>query len=246
MLAIKNKVIAITGASSGIGEATALRLAAAGAKLVLGARREDRLADLVQRIRDAGGEAVYQALDVSRREDATRFVRFAADTQGRLDVLVNNAGTMPLSRLDAGRVEEWDRMIDVNIKGVLYGIAAALPLMQRQGSGQFVNVSSIAGRLVFPTAAVYCGTKFAVHAISEGLRQEAGPNIRVTTIAPGATTSELFDTIADAQTKAQLMEAFADDALPADAIARAIEFAIGQPAEMDVNEIVVRPTAQTL
>ncbi|MCF7220668.1 SDR family oxidoreductase [Marilutibacter chinensis] len=242
---INGKVIAITGASSGIGEATALRLADHGARLVLGARRTDRLDALAARIRERGGEALAQTLDVTDRGQVGAFIDAAVQHFGRLDVLVNNAGVMPLSPLDAGRVDEWDRMIDVNIKGVLYGIAAALPVMRSQRSGQFVNLSSIAGQVLFPTGAVYCGTKFAVNAISEGLRQEAGADIRVTTIAPGVTASELFDSIADTATREHLEKEFPDP-IPADAIARAIAFAIGQPADVDVNEMVVRPTAQTL
>lgn len=243
MTDIQGKIVAITGASSGIGEATALRLAGEGAKLVLGARRTDRLEALVAKIHEQGGEAVFRALDVTGREDVEGFVRFAVDTYGRLDVMVNNAGLMPLSRLDALKVDEWDRMVDVNIKGVLYGIAAALPVMTAQGSGHIVNVSSIAGRQVFPTAAVYCATKFAVHALSEGLRMETD-TVRVTVIAPGATASELSNTISDPAMKREVEEVFRKDLLPADAIARAISYAIAQPSDVDVNEIVVRPTAQ--
>lgn len=241
---LTDRIVLVTGASSGIGEATALRLAGEGAKLVLGARRTDRLEALVAKIREQGGQAVFRPLDVTRRDQVEAFVRFALDTYGRLDVMVNNAGLMPLSRLDALKVDEWDRMIDVNIKGVLYGIAAALPVMQAQGRGQFVNVSSVAGRLVFPTAAVYCATKFAVHALSDGLRQEVGENIRVTTIAPGATASELAETISDPEVKQEVIDVFRKNEIPADAIARAIAFAIGESREVDVNEIVVRPTAQ--
>ena len=240
---IRNKIVAITGASSGIGEATALRLAGEGARVVLGARRTDRLEALVAKIHEQGGEAVFRPLDVTGREDVEGFVRFAVDTYGRLDVMVNNAGLMPLSRLDALKVDEWDRMVDVNIKGVLYGIAAALPVMTAQGSGHIVNVSSIAGRQVFPTAAVYCATKFAVHALSEGLRMETD-TVRVTVIAPGATASELSNTISDPAMKREVEEVFRKDLLPADAIARAISYAIAQPSDVDVNEIVVRPTAQ--
>ncbi|KAB8198782.1 SDR family NAD(P)-dependent oxidoreductase [Lysobacter maris] len=242
---VHGKVVAITGASSGIGEATALHLAAHGARLLLGARRRERLDALVARIREQGGEAVAQTVDVTRRDQVEAFVGAAVAHFGRLDVMVGNAGVMPLSPLDAGRVDEWDRMIDVNIKGVLYGIAAALPVMRSQRSGHFVNLSSVAGQVVFPGGAVYCGTKFAVNAISEGLRQEAGADIRVTTIAPGATASELFDSITDATTREHL-DATLPEPIPAAAIARAIAFAIGQPADVDVNQIVVRPTAQLL
>lgn len=244
MTDIRNKVVAITGASSGIGEATALRLAEQGAKLVLGARRTERLEALCAKIRERGGKAAFRPLDVTVRDEVADFVRFAVDTYGRLDVMINNAGVMPLSRMDDLKVDEWERMVDVNIKGVLYGIAAALPVMRKQKRGQFINVSSIAGRAVYPTAAVYCATKFAVHALSEGLRQEVGEDIRVTTITPGAVTSELAETISDSAMKKEVVEAFRKDQVPADAIARAIAFAIGEAHEVDVNEIVVRPTAQ--
>lgn len=243
MSAIKNKIIAITGASSGIGEATALLLARHGARVLLGARREDRLRALVERIRVDGGHADCLRLDVTDRDSMSAFVQQALDLHGRLDVLVGNAGVMPLSPLAAGRVDEWERMIDVNIKGVLYGIAAALPVMQAQGGGQFVHVSSVAGRKVFPTGAVYCGSKFAVHAISEGLREELGDRIRVCTIAPGGTESELGDSIGLPEIRDQLDAAF-PVRLPTQAIAEAIAYAIGQPDGVDVNEIVVRPTAQ--
>ncbi len=242
-LDIRDKVVAITGASSGIGEAAALRLAEHGARLALGARRTDRLEALAARIHERGGEAIVRNLDVTRRDQVEAFIRDTVQQFGRLDVLVNNAGVMPLSRMNDGKVDEWERMVDVNIKGVLYGIGAALPMMQAQGSGQIVNVSSVAGRHVFPTAAVYCGTKFAVHAISEGLRMESDV-VRVTTIAPGAVESELTSTISDPAMKREVDEVFRKDLLPADAIARAIAFAIGQPADVDVNELVVRPTAQ--
>ena len=240
---IAGKVIAITGASSGIGEAAARRLAASGAKIVLGARRADRLAAIAGEIKSNGGEAEAQALDVTRRGDLVSFVKKAQDRFGRLDVLIGNAGLMPLSPLDEGKVDEWDRMIDVNIKGVLYGIAAALPVFRQQGSGHFINVSSVAGHRVSPNGAVYAGTKFAVRAISEGLRQEAGDKIRVTIISPGAVESELAETISDPDLKKR-MQAYRKIAIPADAIARAMEFAIGQPADVDINEILVRPTAQ--
>jgi len=244
MLDIQGKVIAITGASSGIGEATALRLAEHGARLVLGARRTDRLETLAATIRERGGEAVVQPLDVTRREQCEAFVRRAVDSYGRLDVLVNNAGVMPLSRMSDLKVDEWERMVDVNIKGVLFGIAAALPVMEAQRSGQIVNVSSVAGRQVYALAAVYCASKFAVHAVSEGLRQESD-FLRVTVVAPGTTESELAETISDPAMKQQVDEVFRKVLIPADAIARAIAFAIGQPADVDVNELVVRPTAQS-
>ncbi|MBD1996276.1 SDR family oxidoreductase [Leptolyngbya sp. FACHB-541] len=242
MSTAENKVIAITGASSGIGEATARVLAHQGLRVMLGARRTDRLEAIAAEIRSKGGEAEYRTLDVTNLEDMQAFVGFAQDKFGRLDVVVNNAGLMPLSRLEVLKVDEWNRMIDVNIRGVLHGIAAALPLFKQQRSGQFVNLSSIAGHNVYPTAAVYCATKFAVWAISEGLRQES-PDIRVTVISPGNTESELVSTITDAEA-AEWVEEFRDSAIPAEAIARAIAFAIEQPAEVDVNEIIVRPIGQ--
>jgi len=240
---VKGKVVAITGASSGIGEAAARVLAASGAKVILGARRTDRLATIAAEIEKTGGAADIHALDVSKRADLVSFVKKAQDRFGRLDVLISNAGLMPLSPLDALKVDEWDRMIDVNIKGVLYGIAAALPVFRQQESGHFINVSSVAGHRVGPNSAVYAGTKFAVRAISEGLRQEAGAKIRVTIISPGAVESELAETISDPALKKRI-EDYRSMAIPAEAIARAIEYAIGQPANVDINEILVRPTAQ--
>ncbi len=197
MNGIEGKVVAITGASSGIGEATARVLAAGGAHVVIGARRMDRLQNLGDEITAAGGSVRSRRLDVTEWADVEAFARYAQEEFGRLDVIVNNAGVMPLSPLAELKVDEWDRMVDVNIKGVLYGIAAALPLMNAQGHGQIINLSSIGGHSVSPTAAVYCATKFAVGAISDGLRQETD-RIRVTVISPGTTTSELADTITDA------------------------------------------------
>jgi len=238
---IKGKIVLITGASSGIGEATARLLAAEGAHVVLGARRTDRLEALAQRITAEGGVARIRALDVVDREDIRGFVAFAKAQFGRVDVIVNNAGVMPLSPLASLKVDEWDRMIDVNIRGVLHGIAAVLPGMQEQGFGQIINISSIGGLQVSPTAAVYCATKFAVRAISDGLRQETD-KIRVTVVCPGVTESELADSISDEKGRNE-MKSFRRIAIPADAIARAIAYAIDQPAEVDVSEIVVRPTA---
>jgi NADP-dependent 3-hydroxy acid dehydrogenase YdfG len=237
------KVVVITGASSGIGEATARLLAGHGARLVIGARRVERLAVLVAEIRAGGGTAEYQAVDVTQREQVEDLVGLARRTYGRVDVVVNNAGIMPLSPLARLQVDEWERTIDVNIKGVLYGIAAALPIMREQKSGQFINVSSLAGHRVFPAAAVYSGTKFAVRAISEGLRQEVAPDIRVTVISPGAVESELAETISDAETKRWVGE-FLADAIPADAIARAILYAIEQPVNVEVREMIVQPTSE--
>jgi NADP-dependent 3-hydroxy acid dehydrogenase YdfG len=241
MSGINGKVIAITGASSGIGEATARVLAQKGAHVVLGARRTDRLEKLVAAIRAEGGSAEFRALDVTKQEDVEAFVNFANSKFGKVDVIVNNAGVMPLSPLAALKVNEWNQMIDVNIRGVLHGIAAGLPIMQKQGYGQFINVSSIGGHAVYPTAAVYCATKYAVIAISEGLRQEHN-DIRVTVISPGVTESELADTISDPGA-AENMREFRKIAIGADAIARAIAFAVEQPDGVDVNEIIVRPTA---
>ena len=235
------KVVLITGASSGIGEATARLLARKGLQVVLGARRTDRLEKLASKIRDVGGSAEYRALDVTNLEEMQAFVGFAKETFGHIDVIVNNAGVMPLSKLEMLKIDEWNRMIDVNIRGVLHGIAAGLPLMQQQGSGQFVNISSIGGHAVYPTAAIYCATKFAVSAISDGLRQEVN-NIRVTVISPGTTESELADSISDSEAR-RGMQDFRKIAIPAEAIARAIAFAIEQPNDVDVSEIIVRPTS---
>ncbi|MFF8867951.1 SDR family oxidoreductase [Streptomyces sp. NPDC015139] len=236
------KVVAVTGASSGIGEATARRLAADGHRLLLGARRIDRLEALTKEIITAGGTAAFQRLDVTDAADLRAFVSAAGATYGRLDVIVNNAGVMPLSPLEALKTDEWDRMIDVNVRGVLHGIAAALPAMRAQGGGHFVNVASVGAYEVSPTAAVYCATKFAVRAISEGLRQESSGSIRVTLVSPGVTESELADSISDAAAR-EAMKTYRAVALPASAIAEAIAYAISQPSQVDVNEIVVRPAA---
>jgi NADP-dependent 3-hydroxy acid dehydrogenase YdfG len=241
---IQGKVVAITGASSGIGEATALLLAERGAKLVLGARGSDRLKALAVRIADAGGEASHAPTDVRRRDDVSALVKLACERYGKLDVLVNNAGIAPISLLDELRVDDWEEMIDVNIKGVLYGIAAALPVFRKQGFGHFVNTASTAGLITYPTMSVYSGTKFAVRAISEGLRQEAGGKLRVTIISPGFVQTNLADSMTDPTTKAHIAGTMEKIAIPPDAIARAIAFAIEQPADVDVGEIIVRPTAQ--
>ncbi|MFD7340283.1 SDR family oxidoreductase [Streptomyces violascens] len=236
------KVVLITGASSGIGEATARRLAAAGHHVVLGARRAERLAALAKEIEADGGSALAQSLDVTDPLSMRSFVQAALDRYGRVDVLVNNAGVMPLSRLDALRTEEWDRMIDVNLRGVLHGIAAVLSTMTAQRAGHIVNIASVSGLRVDPTAAVYSATKHAVRALSEGLRQESR-DLRVTVISPGLTRSELTDTIADQATKDTATGQMAI-AIPAAAIGEAIHYAITQPADVDVNELVIRPTAQ--
>ncbi|WP_065376050.1 SDR family oxidoreductase [Ensifer adhaerens] len=238
---IANKIVLVTGASSGIGQATARALARAGAVVVLGARRIDRLETLAAEITATGGKALYRSLDVTSRADVQAFADTALDAFGRIDVIVNNAGVMPLSPMASLKVDEWDRMVDVNIKGVLYGIAAVLPAMNRQGAGQVINVSSIGGLSVSPTAAVYCATKYAVRAISDGLRQE-NDRIRVTCVYPGVVESELADSITD-PTAAEAMVAYRQIALKPEAIADAIVHVIGQPADVDTSEIVIRPSA---
>ncbi|MGG4398861.1 SDR family oxidoreductase [Paenibacillus amylolyticus] len=239
---VKGKVVVITGASSGIGESTARLLAQHGAHVVIGARRMERLEALASSIRLEGGSVEYHSLDVTRLEEMQTIVDLAQTRYGRIDVILNNAGVMPLSPLESLKVDEWDRMIDVNIRGVLHGIAAGLPVMKKQGFGQFINIASIGAYAVSPTAAVYCATKYAVRAISEGLRQEVGGDIRVTLVSPGVTESELADTISDEEAR-DLMKEYRRISIPASAIAQSILFAISQPAEVDVNEIVVRPTA---
>lgn len=231
------KIVLVTGATSGIGAAVARRLAAQGHRVLAGARREDRLAEL------AGDNIEVRRLDVTDRADVASFVDWAVAAHGRIDVIINNAGVMPLSRLDALLVDEWDTMIDVNVRGLLNGIAAALPQFQRQGHGHFVTVASVGAHEVVPTAAVYCATKHAAWAITEGLRQELDPAIRVTTVSPGVVESELAESITDAGAAAA-MQAYRADSIPPDAIARAIAYAIDEPAEVDVNELVIRPARQ--
>lgn len=242
MFNVKGKVVVITGASSGIGEATARLLAQQGAQVVIGARRVERLHALASSIRSEGGSVEVQALDVTRLEEMQSIVDLALNRYGRLDVVVNNAGLMPLSPLEALKVDEWNRMIDVNIHGVLHGIAAGLPIMRKQGAGQFINIASIGAYAVTPTASVYCATKYAVRAITEGLRLEVGGDIRVTLVSPGVTESELAETITDVGAR-EFMKDYRRVSIPASAIAQSILYAISQPAEVDVNEIVVRPTA---
>ncbi|MET8663557.1 SDR family oxidoreductase [Streptomyces tendae] len=237
-----SKVVLVTGASSGIGEATALRLAADGHRVFLGARRTERLEKLAARIAEDGGTAGYRRLDVTDAADVRAFVSAAVERWGRLDVIVNNAGVMPLSPLSELKVAEWDRMLDVNVRGVLHGIAAALPVMRAQGGGHVVNIASVGAYEVVPTAAVYCATKFAVRALSEGLRQESAGDIRVSVVSPGVTESELADSISDLGARED-MKTYRSVAVPASAIADAIAFAVSRPAEVDVNEIVVRPAA---
>lgn len=241
---IENKVVVITGASSGLGEATARHLAARGAAVVLGARRTDRLERIAVEIRAAGGRAEVVQTDVTSREQVQALIDTGVRVFGRVDVLINNAGLMAIAPMDETKVEEWDRMIDINVKGVLYGIAAALPQFRKQNGGHFINIASVAGVKVFsPGGTVYSGTKFAVRAISEGLRHEVGGSIRTTTIEPGAVDSELKLGSSHAQS-AQFVKEFYKQAIPADSVARAIAYAIEQPAEVDINEIVLRPTAQ--
>lgn len=237
---IQGKVVLITGASSGIGEAAARLIAAKGAHVVLGARRIERLQTLAAGIEAQGGSARFRALDVTDALDMQAFADFAKHAFGKIDVIINNAGVMPLSPLAALNIAEWNQMLDINVRGVLHGIAAVLPSMQAQGHGQIINISSIGGLAVSPTAAVYCATKFAVRAISDGLRQETD-KIRVTVVCPGVVESELADSISD-ETARDAMKAFRKIALEPDAIARALVYAIEQPDGVDVSEIVVRPT----
>ena len=236
-----NKVVLITGASSGIGEGTARLLAANGARVVLGARRTERLQAVARDIEKAGGSVKFRSLDVTDLDDMEAFVAFADSEFGAIDVLVNNAGVMPLSPLAALKVDEWNRMIDVNIRGVLHGIAAVLPRMEAAGHGHIINVSSVGGFVVQPTGAVYSATKFAVRAISEGLRKESD-KIRCTCVYPGVVTSELAETISDPVAR-ERMQTYRKIAIEPAAIGRAIQFAIEQPNDVDVNEIVVRPVA---
>jgi NADP-dependent 3-hydroxy acid dehydrogenase YdfG len=238
-----SKIVLITGASSGIGEATARHLASIGHRVVLGARRLDRLEALAKEIEAAGGTADVQELDVTSLDSMQAFVGSAQATYGQIDVLINNAGVMPLSPLHALHVEEWNQMIDVNLRGTLHGIAAVLPLMQAQKSGHIINVASTSAHHVDPTAAVYAATKFAVRALSEGLRQESR-DLRVTVVSPGFTSTELTHQGGTAEAQAAARAATEVLAIPASAIAEAIGYAIAQPANVDVNELIVRPTIQ--
>jgi NADP-dependent 3-hydroxy acid dehydrogenase YdfG len=241
MSRISGKIVAITGASSGIGEATARLLAAQGARVVVGARRSERLEALVADIIAMGGNARLRTVDVRSRDDVAAFIAFAEEAFGPVDVLVNNAGVMPLSLMADLKTDEWDRMVDVNIRGVLNGIAAVLPGMKARRRGHIINVASIGAHLVMPTGAVYCATKYAVWAISEGLRQES-PELRVTTVSPGVVATELGHDISDASTRESLSE-WRKTSLSPDAIARAIAYAVAEADEVDVNELIVRPTA---
>ncbi|EPS2707431.1 SDR family oxidoreductase [Cronobacter turicensis] len=240
---MSGKVIVITGASSGIGEATARLLSAAGAYVVLGARRLEKLSALADEITQAGGKAEIVQMDVSNRQDVEKLVDAAVKAFGRVDVLINNAGIMPNSRLDQLRVEDWEKAIDINLKGTLYGIAAVLPFMKEQKSGHIINISSVAGLRVRPTTAVYSATKFAVRAISEGLRMEMTPyNIRSTIISPGPVDTDLPSSVTDAAVAEQVKKIH-ESAIPVEKLAETIAFAINQPEAVDINEIVIRPTA---
>ncbi|GLU55304.1 SDR family oxidoreductase [Dyadobacter frigoris] len=241
---IKGKVVAITGASSGIGEAIALMLAKQGAKVVLGARRSNRLEELVATITEHGGEAVYTVTDVKCRQDSEKLVKLACDHFGRLDVMINNAGISHLSRIDELDVEGWEEMIDVNLKGVLYGIAAAIPVFKQQGSGHIINIISTSGIKIVPMQGVYAGTKNAVRTISEALRQESNGRWRVTGISPGFVKTEFADGIKDEQMRSAIIDKMGTVAISPDAIASAVSFAIGLPSNVDVGDIVIRPTAQ--
>src|SRR4051812_18354828 len=241
---IAGKVVVITGASSGLGETAARHLAALGATVVLGARRVERIRSMADALTKAGGKALAVETDVVRRDQVRRLGDAAVETYGRIDVVVNNAGLMPLSPLDRLKGDEWDRMIDVNIKGVLYGIAAALPHMQRQKAGHIITVSSVAGHKVRGGGAVYSATKHAVRALSEGLRQEVKPyNIRTTIISPGVVATELPDSITEPDIAERMRKAYGG-AIPADSFARVVAFAMSQPDDVDVNEILIRPTSQ--
>ena len=242
---IADKVVVITGASSGIGKSTAKLLARHGARVVLGARRMDRIDAVVKEISATGGKAIGFAVDVTKRAELEALIQGAVDSFGRVDVMVNDAGIMPIAPMAALKVEEWDRMIDVNIKGLLYGVAAVLPIMQKQKQGHIINMASVFGIKVFaPGATVYCATKSAVRALTEGLRMELhSQNIRCTMVSPGAVATELPESSSEEATRENLRE-FYKMAIPADSIARAIAYAIEQPAEVEIDEIVIRPTAQ--
>lgn len=241
---IKGKVVAITGASSGIGEATAIMLAAKGSKVVLAARRKDRLEALVNRIIMAGGEAMYVETDIKSQDDVLQLVHLACETYGRLDVMVNNAGIARLSRIDDVLVSDWEEMIDVNLKGTLYGIAAALPVFKRQGFGHIINIISTSGIKIVPSQGVYAGTKNAVRTITEALRQESGGLYRVTGISPGFVNTELSDHITDESARLAIKDKAAQIAITPDAIAGAVAYAMSQPDHVEVGDIVIRPSVQ--
>ncbi len=241
------KTAVITGASSGIGQATAKELASKGYHVVLAARRQERLVELKKEIETAGGTAEYKVTDVTSADEVEALIKFALQKTGTIDVLINNAGLMPLSFMNKLKIDEWDRMVDVNIKGVLYGIAAVLPVMEKQKFGHILNISSVAGHSVTKGSAVYSGTKFAVRAISEGLRQEIDPSheIRVTIVSPGAVETELSSTITDNDILTAFKEGPQMEMLKAQDIANAIAYAVEQPAYVDVNELLIRPRQQS-
>jgi NADP-dependent 3-hydroxy acid dehydrogenase YdfG len=242
---IEGKIVVITGASSGLGEATARLLSAQGAIVVLGARRLGRIQSLADELTGRGGKALAIATDVTHYHQVKKLVDQAVQTFGRIDVMINNAGLMPSSPLERLKIDDWDRMIDVNIKGVLYGIAAALPHMKQQKAGHIINVSSVAGHKVRPGGAVYAATKHAVRALSEGLRQEVKPySIRTTVISPGAVATELPNSVTEPDVAESIHKLYEEIAIPADSFARAVAFAISQPEDVDVNEILFRPTRQ--
>ncbi|WP_445664648.1 SDR family oxidoreductase [Fodinibius sp. AD559] len=244
---IEGKVVVITGASSGFGEVTARHLSEQGAAVALGARRTNRIESLAKEINNNGGKAIAATTDVTERDQVKNLVDQAVEEFGRLDVMINNAGVMPQTPLENLRIDEWDQTVDVNIKGVLYGIAAALPYMKEQKSGHIINVSSVAGHKVGPGSVVYSATKHAVRTISEGLRQEVKPyNLRTTIISPGAVDTELPSSVGDPDVAPQIEDFYDEYAIPADSFARTVAFAISQPEEMDVNEILYRPTSQEL
>lgn len=244
---IEGKIVVITGASSGLGAATVRLLAEQGATVVLGARRAERIEALANEINNQGGNALAVTTDVTDPQQVKNLVDKAVQTYGRIDVMLNNAGLMPLAPLERLKTDEWDRMVDVNFKGVLNGIAAALPHMKEQESGHIINVSSVYGHKVGPAATVYCATKFAVRALSEGLRQEVKPyNIRTTIISPGAVATELLEQISEPDIAKGTKEFVGQIAIPADSFARMVSFAISQPEEVDVNEILFRPTRQEI
>ncbi len=241
---IKDKVIVITGASSGIGEEAAKLLAKAGATVVLCARRKERLEQIAGEIKQAGGKADFYAVDVTQKDQLTRMIDEAATKHGRIDVLIGNAGLMATSPIGERKVDEWDRMIDINLKGILYGVAAVLPVFERQNTGHFINVASIAGLKVAASNVVYCATKFAVRALSEGLRQEYVGKFRVTTISPGYVESELMNGTSDPLARDGVVQAYAKYAIPSSSVAEAILYAIAQPQNTSISEIVIRPTVQ--
>ncbi len=244
---IAGKIVVITGASSGLGEATARLLSRQGASVVLGARRVERLRSLADELTGRGGKALAVPTDVTDRDQVKRLVNSGVQAYGRIDVMINNAGLMPQAPLERLKVDEWDRMIDVNIKGVLYGIAAALPHMKQQKAGHIINVSSVAGHKVGPGFAVYAATKHAVRALSEGLRQEVKPyHIRTTVISPGAVATELPNSVTEPDVAERIQKYYEENAIPAESFAKVVAFAIEQPEEVDINEILFRPTRQDL